>query len=292
MTRIDDSAHLDLGQWSPGRSADARAAKPDFSTRVAALGIGRISVLRIVGLAVAGFADVALAVPAFNGVLRGSTWLSLGCAIAFSVITVLSAYSSGREAKLRRPGLAVLAAVASVGFIAGLFVLRILAAFLQGSSQGVGYEGAGQQTDTVTPEVWTAVVFALLMLGTSAVAFIDGFATTQRPEAAELRILDAHLATAEDDVAVGRGLVTRLVEDSAMAEYQLARIDTDLEQERHELDSIARELRELARHEVVKHLGSPEAASGLDLALPSDGPTDREASSSTGDGSDSDNHND
>lgn len=288
MTRIDDSAHLGLGQWSPGRPAGAPAAKPDISTRVAALGVGRLSVVRIVGLAVAGFADVALAVPAFNGVLRGSTWLSLGCAIAFSAITVLSAYSSGREAKLRQRGMAALAAIASVGFIAGLFVLRILAAFLQGSPQGVGYAGSGQQADTVTPEIWTAVVFALLMLGTSAVAFIDGFATTQRPEAAELRVLEAHLAEAEDDVAVGSGLVTRLVEDSAMAEYQLARIDTDLEQERHELDSIARELRELARHEVVKHLGSPEAASGLDLALPSDGPAGREASSSADDHSDND----
>lgn len=219
---------------------------------------------RIAGLVLAGGADIVLAIPAFDGVLRGWTGTSIFCASAFAVITVLAAFSSGHELKLDHRGLAIVCASATIALIAAIFELRIFAASLQASAL---YGGAAQPTNAAANEVPIASVMAALMIATSAIAFVDGWITTPLRQVTQLRTLDTALTAAGIALAIGEGQVARLDEDLAMAEYQLAHIDIDLEDAFHGLDAAMRELQELARTEIARNLCRPAATSHLDLPL-------------------------
>lgn len=257
MTRLDQNTEArTIRVPSPPAHIDAAvAALPSKGSR---------NRWRLAGLGIAAGADVALAVPAFDGVLRGWTATSIGCAIAFVIVTVLAAHSSGRELKLKRRALAIVAGSATVGLIAAIFVLRIAAASLRASAV---YGGAAQPTNSAANEVPIAIVMAVLMLATSAMAWIDGYITTPRHEEAQLRTVDGALVVAQTEWGINEGTVTRLVEDRDMAQYQLARVPLDLEDALHGLDAAMRELQELARIEIATALGNPPATSELDNPL-------------------------
>jgi hypothetical protein len=79
--------------------------------------------------------------------------------------------------------------------------------------------------------------------------------------------LNAATREATDEVVVKRAEQVRLQEDLAIAEGKVERIDEELDIALRSNQAFARELQELARTEIARHLGSPTATSNLDLPL-------------------------
>lgn len=266
MTNIDDAPpRTSAGTPDTKRAdADGRSAA-GIRTSAAALSERTRPVWRWLILVIIGLADVALAVPAFNAALRSWVGLSIFCAIAFSLVTVVAAATSGRELKRENRPLAIAAGLGAVAVIAGLFMLRLYAAALQGTA--AAYEGSGASGDALAGELPVAIALAVLMLVTAVMAGIDGHDMTVPPDEAALRAVESSVASASTAVGEQKGVVVREKADLASGVYQLRRIDTDLAEALHALDALADDLAELARYEVARHLGDPGATSGLDIPL-------------------------
>jgi len=236
--------------------AEARARR---RTKVVPIGITTLLLI------VAGLADVALAIPAFNGVLAQSPVLSLICGVAFVSIAIGAAVSAGRELK-HGHRLAVYAAAAAVLLlITGLLVLRITAAGVNTSA--VAFEGSAPTHDGALAEVPVAIVFAALMTATSILAAIDGYLLTVPREVRSLRTLTRHQHRNSSAIAPREAELRRHVENQAMAEGRIEHLPDDLRDALDGLEAFARELQEVARVEIARHLGSPAATSGLDVPL-------------------------
>lgn len=236
-------------------------AEAQENLRSLALKVGVIST----ALAVATLADVFLAIPAFNGVLGESEILSFFCAVAFVVIAVGSALTGGREWRHGNRAASYAAAAAVLLLIAGLMVLRITAAGINSSS--VAFEGAIATEDGALTEVPIAVVFATLMLATSILAALDGYHLTVPKKVKALRALSSAERAAAGEIVRKEAEQTRLIEDLGAAEGKVERIDEELDIALRSNQALARELQELARTEIARHLGSPTATSNLDLPL-------------------------
>lgn len=213
-------------------------------------------------LVVASLADVFLAIPAFNGVLGASTFFSFVCGVAFVAIAVGAAVTAGSELKRGNRLTTYAASGAVLLLITGLLVLRITAAGINESA--VAFEGATQEGDAALAELPVAIVFATLMLATSIFALIDGYLLTPDPRVRSLRVLDAteHRLAAES--ASLEAEEARLEENIAIAEERITRLAADEQDALAGLEAFARELQELARVEIARHLGAPTATSGLD----------------------------
>lgn len=222
--------------------------------------VGRTGVL--IGIALA---DVVLAVPAFNAALRSYPIFSVLCAIAFSLVTVLAAFMSGREYRRGNPRLAVASGAAAVAVIAGLFTLRLFAAGQLADT--VAYEGGAAEGNGMASELVMATVLAVLMGATAVLAWLDGRDLTPSADETALRQTDTSLAEKMTQVNELEGIVEREKADRATAVYELRRIDADLAEALRALDAFALELAELARYEVARHLGDPGATSGLDRPI-------------------------
>lgn len=221
------------------------------------------------GLVLAAAVDVPLATPAFNRVLRSSPAISVLCAIGFAVVTLLAAFSSGREAKRGNVWGSIASGAAVLGLVAGLFVLRLLAADLTSGSALSGLEGAS--TASAAPdETPIAITMAIFVLAAAVLAWIEGYVLTEDPRTASLRRIGHAIAQHEGTVAVCEAQEARHLEDLATKANDLARVDADLITAQQGLDAFARELQELARVEYAIRQGNPTATSTLDLALPTD----------------------
>lgn len=251
--RLEQKKHAspDVRAYTAARRAAARSAPAIVIT----------ALLLIAG----GLADVFLAVPAFNGVLGESPVLSWGCAIAFVALAIGASVTAGRGLKNGNIAVVSAAAVAVGLLIVGLLVLRITAAGINDSA--IAFEGATQGADGALAELPIAIVFAALMLATSILGAIEGYLITTPQSVKSLRALDAELAQVAGELAVAEAEETRLVENVAIAEERIVHLDDDLRHALQGLRAFARELQELARTEIVRHLGTPSATSGLDLPL-------------------------
>lgn len=216
-------------------------------------------------LIVAGLADVAMAVPAFNGVLGQSPILSFVCGVAFVSIAIGAAINAGRELKHGNRVAVYAAGVAVLLLISGLLVLRITAAGINTST--VAFEGSAPTQDGALAEVPVAIVFAALMLATSILAAIDGFLLTVARPVKDLRILTQNQQHTDSQITSTHAELTRHVENLQMAEGRILHLDQDLQEALKGLEAFGRELQELARTEIARHLGSPAATSGLDVPL-------------------------
>ena len=107
MTRLDDFTTTRSSQPSTHAAPQAASppSRPDFDARITALaGLVRRHWRYILLFGIA-LADVVLAVPAFDGVLRSAQALSVFCAIAFSLLTVFAAFASGQSARVGSVGM-------------------------------------------------------------------------------------------------------------------------------------------------------------------------------------------
>lgn len=215
----------------------------------------------------AGGMDTFLAIPAFNGLLRGEPWQSWICAIAFSLIAVSAAYTSGVMFKQEKKPMSYLAAIATIGMVTALFFLRVQAAAVNSST--TGYEGGAAVRDEAGAEVGIAVVLAVAMFATSVLAWVDGYKITLTPAETLFRSLEMRLTSTNTQVAALEGEHVRLNENQAMAELRLQHLPAERDEALRGLGAFARELHELARTEVAIHLGDPTATSGLDLPISS-----------------------
>lgn len=213
----------------------------------------------------AGGMDTFLAIPAFNGLLRGEPWQSWICAVAFSLITVSSAYASGVLFKQNKRPASYLAAVATIAMVIALFFLRIQAAAINSST--TTYEGGTAAHDEAAAEVGISIVLAAAMFATAVLAWVDGHKTTLTPAEALFRSLDHRLTRSNTLVAELEGDEVRLNENQAMAELRLQHLPAERDEALRGLEAFTLELRELARTEIATHLGNPTATSGLDLPL-------------------------
>lgn len=216
-------------------------------------------------LVVAGFADVVLAVPAFNGVLRESPVLSYICSIGFVVISIGAAINIGRALRRGARPMFYAATVAVLLIISGLLVLRVTAANVNAST--ATFEGSTATQDSALAELPIAIVFALLMLATTILAAVEGYLLTPSAQVTSFRVLSAEARHLDAEIAFKEAEKLRLVENGEMAEERIERLGDDLQQALAGLEAFARELQELARVEVARHVGNPVATSGLDLAL-------------------------
>ncbi len=216
-------------------------------------------------LVFAGGMDTFLAIPAFNGLLRGDLWQSWICAVAFSLIAVSSAYASGVLFKQNKRPTSCLAAVATVAMVIALFFLRIQAAAINSST--TSYEGGAPARDGAAAEVGISIVLAAAMSATAVLAWVDGYKITLTPAEDLFRSLDDRLARSNTLVAELEGEEVRLNENQAMAELRLQHLPAERDEALRGLEAFTRELRELARTEIVTHIGAPTATSGLDLPL-------------------------
>lgn len=261
---------IDIQEPQPAASPAATAARtPAHGSRSRATASSRSrTTARTWALAVllfAGAMDIFLAIPAFNGLLRGEPWQSLICATAFALVAVSAAFSSGVLFTQEKRVISAVAAVATVAMVAALFFLRIQAAAVNSSS--ISYEGGTAVEDEVGAEIGIAVVLAVAMLATAVIAWVDGYKITLTPAEAHLRSLERRLATSNVTVAGLEGSLVRLNENQAMAEIRLERLPEERDEAIRGLEAFTCELRELARTEVATHLGNPTATSGLDLPL-------------------------
>lgn len=213
----------------------------------------------------AGGMDTFLAIPAFNGLLRGEPWQSWICAVAFSLIAVSAAYTSGVMFKQGKKPLSYLATIATIAMVIALFFLRVQAAAV--NSTTTGYEGGAAVRDEAGAEVGIAVVLALAMFATAVLAWVDGYKITLAPAEALFRSLEERLTRTNAQVADLEGTLVRLNENQAMAELRLQNLPQERDEALRGLKAFTRELRELARTEVAIHLGDPTATSGLDVPL-------------------------
>lgn len=216
-------------------------------------------------LVFAGAMDIFLAIPAFNGLLRGEPWQSLICATAFALVAVSAAFSSGVLYTQEKKAISAVAAAATVAMVVALFFLRVQAAAVNSST--ISYEGGAVPEDEVGAELGIAIVLAVAMLATAIIAWVDGYKITLTPAEAHLRDLERRLVTSNALVADLEGSFVRLDENQAMAELRLERLPDERDEAIRGLQAFTRELRELARTEVATHLGNPTATSGLDLPL-------------------------
>lgn len=216
-------------------------------------------------LIVAGLADVAMAIPAFNGVLGQSPILSFVCGVAFVSIAIGAAINAGRELKHGNRVAVYAAGVAVLLLISGLLVLRITAAGI--NSSAVAFEGSAPTQDGALAEVPVAIVFAALMLATSLLAAIDGFLLTVPRAVKNLRILTQNQLHTDSQITSTDAELTRHVENLQMAEGRIQHLDQDLQDALAGLEAFSRELQEFARTEIARQLGSPVATSGLEVPL-------------------------
>jgi len=265
MTTLDHTPPQAASDEASAEAPTTVAAAHGVHTRAAILRPQRFPVLRTALLAGIALADVVLAVPAFNAALRSWAGFSVLCAIAFSLVTVLAAFTSGREHRRGNPRLAIAAGAAAVAVIAGLFTLRLFAAGQLADT--VAYEGGTAQGDGVASELVMATVLATLMGATAVLAWLDGRDLTATPDETALRQTDTSLAEKAAEVGQTEGVIEREKADRATAVYELRRIDADLAEALRALDALALELAELARYEVARHLGDPGATSGLDRPI-------------------------
>lgn len=214
----------------------------------------------------AGAMDIFIAIPAFNGLLRGEPWQSLICATAFALISVSAAFSSGAMFTQRKRPISIVVALATVAMVIALFFLRVQAAAVNSST--LDYEGGTGPEDGVGAELGIAVALAVAMLAVAMLAWVDGYKITLTPAEALFRHLERRLASSNVTVAELEGSLVRLNENQAMAEIRLDRLPEERDEAIRGLHAFNRELRELARTEVAIHLGNPTATSGLDLPLP------------------------
>lgn len=259
---------------APGSSerGPSETAVPDVHSYADARVLRRALVIPIVIttalLIVAAFADVILAIPAFNGVLGESPVLSLFCGIAFVSIAIGAAVNAGRELKHGNRFAVYAAGLAVLLLVGGLLVLRITAAGINTSA--AVFEGSTPTEDGALAEIPVAIVFAALMIATSILAAIDGYLLTVSRQVKNLRVLTRSQQRNAAQIASTEAELTRHVENLGMAEGRIRHLDRDLEEAIEGLQSFARELQEIARTEIARHLGSPTATSGLDvpIALP------------------------
>ncbi|WP_314475054.1 hypothetical protein [uncultured Microbacterium sp.] len=258
--------------------AESNVAAPNHASLAAATASpaarARARGWALVVLVFAGGMDTFLAIPAFNGLLRGEPWQSWICAIAFALISVSSAYAAGVLYKQSKRRLSFVALVASVVMVIALCILRVQAASINSSS--TGYEGGAALHDEAAAELGIAFVLALAMLALIGLAWIDGFKITLAPAEELFRELEQKLAAANTEVAGLEGEHVRLNENQTIAELRLQHLPDERKEALLGLQSFADELRELNRTEIVIHLGNPTATSGLDLPL-----TDTEETSNT-----------
>ena len=249
----------------PARAGDG----PDHASLAAATASSRSRATArawaIAVLVFAGGMDTFLAIPAFNGLLRGEPWQSLICAVAFALIAVSAAYSSGVMFRQGKKPISILAGLASVAMVVALLFLRIQAAAV--NSTAAVFEGAAPAHDEAAAEVGIAIVLASAMLATAVLAWVDGYKITLTPAQALLRSLDRRLESANTLVADLEGSLVRLTENEAIAELRLQRLPEERDEAIRGLRAFNRELRELARTEIAVHLADPTATSGLDRPL-------------------------
>ena len=265
MTTLDRTPPQSASSGPSGDAADVVARADGIHARAAVLHPRRFPVLRTTLLVGIALADVVLAVPAFNAALRSWTGFSVVCAIAFSLVTVLAAFTSGREYRRGHARLSVAAAAAAIAVIAGLFLLRLFAAGQLADT--VAYEGGTAAGDEMASELVMATVLAVLMGATAVLAWLDGRDLTPSRDESALRQTNTALEAKSGQVAALEGVVEREKADRATAVYELRRIDPDLADALRALDALALELVELARYEVARHLGDPAATSGLDRPI-------------------------
>lgn len=219
------------------------------------------------GFVVAAMVDIPLAIPAFNHVLRESPFLSLLCAVGFALLTLLAAFSSGREAKRANMTGAIVAGVAVCALVAGLFTLRILAAQTEAAVALSGFDGATGEAGSGNSETPIAFVMAAFMVATAILASIEGYVLTETRLAVALRKTGRAIALHDTQIEVLEAQETRHLEDIPAKVSDLAGIDAGLDVARQGLDAFALELHELARVEYARHLGDPVATSNLDKPL-------------------------
>ncbi|MDL9978645.1 hypothetical protein [Microbacterium candidum] len=241
------------------RTPDVHAyaeARTRLRSRVVPIGITTIL------LAVAGAADVTLAIPAFNGVLGQNPLLSFVCGVAFVAIAIGAAVNAGRELRHGNRVAVYAAGAAVLLLITGLLVLRITAAGI--NSSAAAFEGSTPTQNGALAEIPVAIVFAALMLATSILAAIDGYLLTVPRQVKNLRALGQEQDRLRAAIATTDAELTRHVENTAMAEARIEHLPEDLQNALDGLEAFARELQELARTEITRLLGSPTATSGLD----------------------------
>ncbi|MBX3089878.1 MAG: hypothetical protein KF772_04765 [Cryobacterium sp.] len=222
--------------------------------------------LSYIPLTLAVIVDTVLAVPAFDLVLRESELLSWLCAIGASVLTVATAFLSGKTAKLELKKIAKLFGAAGLMTIISIFVLRVAAATLQ-ISDTAGYAGGSGDSGEGSSELIIAFIMALVMIAGSIAAWCDGYLSTPAPKVTRFVISEIEVKGIEKEIGEHKEALSQLTDDCLYAEYQLDRIDEDLEVALKGVDAAILEFQGHARYEIARVLGNPVATSGLDLPI-------------------------
>jgi hypothetical protein len=229
-------------------------------------------------LAVVTAADLILIRTTFNRVLGDSEWLSwlLGAGLTFA--SVVAAFQAGAQARNalawrygRNPHRALAIALMTGWAIMGLAIFWLRWRAADFAPPGVQFEAAtadlGDAAREETREQILAVVLAGIYLLTGLLAFTDGFLHTN-PAARALQGVNRQIAALSPLLDAKEGRVTRVQENLAIHEYELAAIDHDKQIALASRRALANELKEHARVRIAIHLGDPSKTGLVRLIEP------------------------
>lgn len=261
---VDSAPVRQLTGILPRAGASSKWASPELADEsAAAYRIRLLSAFGLLGLI--SFADLLLVKTTFNVILRDAEWLSWVLGVSLTLAAVAMAFFAGRYSRQAvAGGPSVKSDQAIVGILivlwlvlgAGIFLLRWNAA--EFAPAQVAYEGAQTTSVEEAKERLLAVVLAAVYLATGGLAFVDGYRLTN-PVAAAMRTARGRLEKLRPRLQERIGVVARLRENLTAAELEYARLPEQLAEAIAARETLAEELKALARVQIAMHLGDPSA---------------------------------